>query len=1123
MSSRLQLLCDAVMEATWLAALITAPLFFNVYSQRVFEPDKISIVRSLALVALVAWAVKKLDGLRLAGNESQGREAEDGGGADSVPLWRKPLATPVLVLALVYLLSTLASVAPGLSFWGSYQRLQGTFTTYSYMVLFFVLLDTLQTKAQWRRLQYTIILTSLPIALYGVLQHYKLDSLPWGGDTTTRVAGNMGNPIFIAAYLIMALPLTVERLIAASQRMLLDEEGSTADALAAGALLFVLIVQVVSIIFTQSRGPWLGLAAGGYVFLLLGLTSLRQRAGRQDPLSLAEVGSGIGMGLAGVALVGLGLLAMFRISGLVGLLVLGLTALGALALYLVPILTRRGWRWLWLSVLAQAVVIGLLLVVINLPNSPLQSFKDLPYVGRMARVMETESGTGKVRVLIWKGVIQMIQPHEPLEYPDGHKDALNILRPLIGYGPEAMWITYPRFYQPELGGLEARNASPDRSHNETFDSLVITGAIGFLAYIFLFSSVFYYALKWLGLMRGARDRTLFVALGVAGGAVGVLLPVLVGSPHFAGVGVALGFIVGVILYITWAAYRGSEGIEKLGRRQLILVAILATVVAHFVEIHFGIAIVATRTYFYALIAALVTVGMGQVNLEEEKREEVPVQPAAAPSRRRRKRSKRSQAQPAIRQTTPALWRTLLPYVAVSVLIIFVIDWDYISNQEALRSTLAIFWRSWTSHLQEDHLVAGPGPLWLVLFTLVVGVVLAFGETWQSRHRLSDILAGTGVYLGTTLIVWVVFGLLMAARLLPLPQTMPIEQRAAQVANHISFFYGWLAVFLLLLAMTLYVDDGRRVKTWSLQPALATGGGAVFLGVALYVIVSVNINLVRADIYFKLGQSTDARGDWRTSLIFYDKAAELAPSVDHYQLFRGRALLESARSEQDANRRAALLDQAEEVLYHARELNPLNTDHSSNLARYYATRAATLSDPAEREQALRKSAEQYAIATSLSPNTAHLQNEWGTVYVELGEYDKARERFMHSLELDPKYNDTYLRLAQLETRLENWEAALEAYTRAAELRPKDIRAHSGRGYVLAQLGRTEEAIQANLDALAINPNDISTLQNLAILNQQVGRYKEALTYAERARDLLPEDQRANIEALITQLRQQIGSG
>ena len=100
-----------------------------------------------------------------------------------------------------------------------------------------------------------------------------------------------------------------------------------------------------------------------------------------------------------------------------------------------------------------------------------------------------------MRTLIWEGASHLVVPHEPLTFPDGEQDSINILRPLIGYGPEAMWIAYNRFYPPALAHIEARNASPDRSHNETWDSLVVTGLFGFLAYMAVFISIFYWALR----------------------------------------------------------------------------------------------------------------------------------------------------------------------------------------------------------------------------------------------------------------------------------------------------------------------------------------------------------------------------------------------------------------------------------------------------------------------------------------------------------------------------------------------------------------------------------------------------------------------------------------------------
>ncbi len=1118
MPTRLQSICDTILEATWLAALIITPLFFNVYSQRVFEPDKISLLRSLALIALITYIVKKVAGIQFRGGDEVAAKEE----VSAESWWRKPLVLPVLILAAAYLISTVFSVAPRQSFWGSYQRLQGTFTMLSYMVFFFVALDTLRTRKQWQRLQYTVILTSLPIALYGILQHFELDPLPWGGKTTERVTGNLGNSIFLAAYLIMALPLTFERLITAVRRILLDEDGNTADALVAGALLFVVIVQAVGIIFTQSRGPWLGLGTGTYVFLLLALTTLRQQATDKQRLRLIEVGKGISVGLAGVFLILFGVYAFIQGAGIVGGIAVFFSIIGFLALYLAPILTRRGWRWLWLSIITQAAAAVILLGILNLPNTPLSQFKEIPYAGRLAEITQTSSGTGRVRVLIWQGVLDMLGSNDALAFPDGSNDSLEPVRTLIGYGPESMWVAYNRYYKPELGGLEQRNASPDRSHNETFDSLVITGVLGFLAYILLFGSVFYYALRWLGLIRSNRDRNLFIVLGGLGLLVGILVPWLLGVFHFAGTGVAIGFVFGVLLYITYAAVRGGDSEQQFDRRHLIIIALLATVVSHFVEIHFGISIAATRSYFFIFIAALSAIGIEQVRLVEE----APIDRATIPEqrssgKRRKRRSSRTATQTSTVRRSPALWRRILPYAMISSVILLVLNFDFVSNQLRETGLFSIFWQSWVTHLNGGEVVQGPGALWVVLFAIIVGLVMALGEAWSQRQTNKDVLVAAVAYLGVTLFIWLFVGLIQATRVQPLPPELSNIAQASHLAGHIVNFYIWLGILVLLLAGSLIQIAPRSSKSWGRQPVLAVATGAVLLVVAFFIIVNVNINLVRADVFFKLGQNSDNRREWRLSLDFYDEASKLTPNEDHYQLFRGRALLMSARAAGDSIQQTVLLDRAEEVLQHARDLNPLNTDHTANLARYYAARASTQTDETARRDSFEKAAEAYMHATNLSPNAAHLQNEWGTIYLELQESDKARERFTYSLGLDANYHDTYLRLAQLESGAENWEEAIDNFRKVIELRPQEMRAYSGLSFVLDKVGRTEEALEVNLEALVITPNNLNILQNLALIYQKLERYEQALIYAERAHSLTPEDQQAAINALIRELQQRNG--
>ena len=319
MTTKLGLFCDKVMEAGWLMAVILVPLFFNVYSSRVFEPDKLTLLRSIALVMIVAWLIRLLESRSgTSGVERQSFRRT---------LTETPLVLPALALALVYLISTLGSVVPLVSLLGSYQRLQGTFTTYSYLIVFAIAVQGLRRREQVERLIHAILVTSLAVSLYGLIQHDRLDPLPWGGDVTSRVASNMGNAIFVAAYLIMTLPLAFSRMIDTLVRILADEPprraalmsvilivivlaqiavwmsaGFVTGILVGVALIvlasigsallgrpaapfallasysFIFAAQAVTIIFSQSRGPWLGLMAGLYVFALLGLVALRRLA-----------------------------------------------------------------------------------------------------------------------------------------------------------------------------------------------------------------------------------------------------------------------------------------------------------------------------------------------------------------------------------------------------------------------------------------------------------------------------------------------------------------------------------------------------------------------------------------------------------------------------------------------------------------------------------------------------------------------------------------------------------------------------------------------------------------------------------------------------------------------------
>jgi tetratricopeptide (TPR) repeat protein len=582
--------CERIIEGGWLLALVFIPSYFNLLSSRHFEPDKATSLRAIVLVMAAAGIVRALE---LSGQRGGPGAADPG----SAPIWRRlisvPLALPTLIYALVFLITTITSVVPGTSFWGSYQRLQGTYTNLSYMGLAALIVLTLRRREQLDRLITVTILGSLPAIGYGLVQHYQIDPLPWKGDVVSRVASTMGNSIFVAAYLIMVVPFTLYRAIAAFHDAgRAAEPGDRADwgwsaaytlvVLGALAMLFS-TVKFGSVVRTADLSYWwvypfaLFAACGlfilptlrpqsvervtlpilapailvglfivvlGFAFLLgqgSGNQIVQSLPGRNDtdwPLWL--------VGGAVLVLIAYALIYTLPRRAAPTRLFLRLTGAGMLAIAALQLVTifftqSRGpwigvaaglfvfftlllwralqreraagspraalWRNLLIAEIVLTVALGAFVALFNLSDGPaFQQLRSTPYIGRMGTLLETESGTGLVRRLIWLG-----------DDKAGGSVALitsDPLRAIIGWGPESMFVAYNKFYPPALANIEARGASPDRSHEAYLDELVTKGVLGLIAYLFVIISFF--ALAWRLLRRvGDWPTQVLVLAGIA--------------------------------------------------------------------------------------------------------------------------------------------------------------------------------------------------------------------------------------------------------------------------------------------------------------------------------------------------------------------------------------------------------------------------------------------------------------------------------------------------------------------------------------------------------------------------------------------------------------------------------
>jgi len=834
MDSRLSRWCAGLLEAGWLIAILAVPLFFNIQSERVFEPDKLALLRAIVLVMVAVWLVGFID-------RRGWRQRDWLRPSNPAAIWHRPLVLPVLALVVVYVLASLFSVAPRVSWLGSYQRLQGTYTMLSYVVVFALMAATIRTPEQVRRVVTVAIVTSIPVALYGMLQHFGQDPLPWGGDVEARVAGHMGNAIFIAAYLIMIVPLTLGRAMDALSGILSEERLAAADVARASAYLFTVAIQLLTIYWSGSRGPLIGLGVSLFAFTLVLLVSMRgaaaeRRRGRDAlaaaafvlPAVLALLLSPLVAGAAGPAV------AFGFFFGVVALSIVAVFVLAAL---------RRGRRWLWLAWMLLTVFMAGWLLLFNVPAertaglrgvpvaggvlNVLDEWRELPTVGSFGRMLDPTDTTGReksgrVRILIWQGVVELISFHTPLQFPDGRVDPFNWLRPILGYGPETMYVAYNRFYPPELATVEARNASPDRSHNETFDALVITGLLGLVAWQALFLSVILFAFRALGVVGSRRDGLILVGLWAGGAVVAALLAVWLAGPIYLGVAVPVGVILGVVAYLIVHALSGraasgeaDDSARPFAPDRLLMNALVAAVLAHYVEIHFGIAISATRLHFFVYAALMLAI----VSLRARPADAPAEAPAVAVATGKRRRKAAAPA-PAV-AARPALWSTLLVPGLLLTLITGILGYNFITyalppgktiTGPADLSAAEVFRQSLTQNARADF-ADSPFVLSLLVLSWGLGWLIFLSE--MAKHDELRLSAGTPPRSRQQLAAGLLALLALAgvaARLLISPATLT----------------GAMGQNVALLGAL--VCGGVAVWLWLGRPGAATG--AAILGVAL---------------------------------------------------------------------------------------------------------------------------------------------------------------------------------------------------------------------------------------------------------------------------------------------------
>jgi tetratricopeptide (TPR) repeat protein len=139
----------------------------------------------------------------------------------------------------------------------------------------------------------------------------------------------------------------------------------------------------------------------------------------------------------------------------------------------------------------------------------------------------------------------------------------------------------------------------------------------------------------------------------------------------------------------------------------------------------------------------------------------------------------------------------------------------------------------------------------------------------------------------------------------------------------------------------------------------------------------------------------------------------------------------------------------------------------------------------------------------NPDDAEAWYEFGNVWFDLFEYDRAAQAYRQATELAPGHARAWCNFGLCMRRLGDTRAALEAYERALALEPDDPVTLKNYAVALRAAGRRDDATTALRRLVAIEPQNALALADLAHHVLEQGRFAEARDLYKRVLYLHPE--------------------
>lgn len=179
---------------------------------------------------------------------------------------RYPILIAFAIWVFIVAVANAHGVNPYLSFWGTYERMEGWITLAHLLMYLAVASSMLTTEKMWRSFFLTTFGVSAIVSIYALLQYFGFLAVDFDQQLPQfvgRVDATLGNPIFLAGYMIFHIFIGV-LLWYQTWKESLGKKNTLYKIYST-----IILLDVASLIFTGSRGALLGLVIGIIVTLII--------------------------------------------------------------------------------------------------------------------------------------------------------------------------------------------------------------------------------------------------------------------------------------------------------------------------------------------------------------------------------------------------------------------------------------------------------------------------------------------------------------------------------------------------------------------------------------------------------------------------------------------------------------------------------------------------------------------------------------------------------------------------------------------------------------------------------------------------------------------------------------